>query len=133
MQGNWGETILRNILEKSGLQEGTHYSFQQSFIETDAEGELGQRRQTDVVVNVPGGHHLIIDSKVSLNAYNDSVNAETEKERAEALKRHLNSVRNHYNELVHAKLSKPRGNGITGLRRHVRSDRAGILVGAPIR
>ena len=75
MQGNWGETILRNILEKSGLQEGTHYSFQQSFIETDAEGELGQRRQTDVVVNVPGGHHLIIDSKVSLNAYNDSVNA----------------------------------------------------------
>jgi DNA recombination protein RmuC len=99
MQGNWGETILRNILEKSGLQEGTHYSFQESFVETDAEGELGQRRQTDVVVKVPGGHHLIIDSKVSLNAYNDSVNAETEKERAEALKKHLNSVRNHYNEL----------------------------------
>jgi len=99
MQGNWGETILRNILEKSGLQEGTHYSFQESFVETDAEGELGQRRQTDVVVKVPGGHHLIIDSKVSLNAYNDSVNAETEKERAEALKKHLNSVRNHCNEL----------------------------------
>jgi DNA recombination protein RmuC len=50
-------------------------------------------------VKVPGGQHLIIDSKVSLNAYNDSVNAETEKERAEALKKHLNSVRNHYNEL----------------------------------
>jgi DNA recombination protein RmuC len=99
MQGNWGETILRNILEKSGLQEGTHYSFQESFVETNAEGESGQRRQTDVIVKVPGGHHLIIDSKVSLNAYNDSVNAESEKERAEALKRHLNSVRNHYNEL----------------------------------
>ncbi len=99
MQGNWGETILRNILEKSGLQEGMHYSFQESFVETDAEGESGQRRQTDVVVRVPGGHHLIIDSKVSLNAYNDSVNAETEKERADALKRHLNSVRNHCNEL----------------------------------
>jgi len=99
MQGNWGETILRNILEKSGLQEGTHYSFQESFAETNAEGDLGQRRQTDVVVKVPGGHHLIIDSKVSLNAYNDSVNAEVEKERAEALKRHLNSIRNHYNEL----------------------------------
>jgi DNA recombination protein RmuC len=99
MQGNWGETILRNILEKSGLQEGTHYSFQESFAETNAEGDLGQRRQTDVVVKVPGGHHLIIDSKVSLNAYNDSVNAEVEKERAEGLKRHLNSIRNHYNEL----------------------------------
>lgn len=99
MQGNWGETILRNILDKSGLQEGMHYSFQESFVESDAEGEPGQRRQTDVVVRVPGGHHLIIDSKVSLNAYNDSVNAETEKERADALKRHLNSVRSHYNEL----------------------------------
>ncbi len=44
MQGNWGETILRNILEKSGLQEGTHYSFQESFAETDAEGQPGQRR-----------------------------------------------------------------------------------------
>ncbi len=99
MQGNWGETILRNILEKSGLQEGMHFSFQESFVETNADGELGQRRQTDVVVKVPGGHHLIIDSKVSLNAYNDSVNAETEKERADALKRHLNSVRNHYAEL----------------------------------
>jgi DNA recombination protein RmuC len=99
MQGNWGETILRNILEKSGLQEGTHYTFQESFVETNAEGESVQRRQTDVVVKVPGGHHLIIDSKVSLNAYNDSVNAEAEKERAEALKRHLSSIRNHYNEL----------------------------------
>ena len=99
MQGNWGETILRNILEKSGLQKGLHYSFQESFVELNAEGESMQRRQTDVVVKVPGGHHLIIDSKVSLNAYNDSVNASTEKEREEALKRHLASVRNHYNEL----------------------------------
>ncbi len=110
MQGNWGETILRNVLEKSGLQEGTHYSFQESFLESDAEGEPGQRRQTDVVVRVPGGHHLIIDSKVSLNAYNDSVNAETEKERTDALKRHLNSIRNHYNEL-----STRNYQGLTGM------------------
>jgi DNA recombination protein RmuC len=110
MQGSWGETILRNVLEKSGLQEGTHYSFQESFLERDAEGEPGQRRQTDVVVKVPGGHHLIIDSKVSLNAYNDSVNAETEKERADALKRHLNSIRNHYNEL-----STRNYQGLTGI------------------
>jgi len=99
-QGNWGETILRNILEKSGLEEGTHYSFQQSFTELDADGEPGQRRQTDVVVKLPGGRHLVIDSKVSLNAYNDSVNAANEKERADALKRHLLSLRNHFQELA---------------------------------
>jgi len=99
-QGNWGETILRNILDKSGLQEGVHYSFQQSFTEVNAEGEPVQRRQTDVVVKLPGGRHLIIDSKVSLNAYNDSVNAADEKDRVEALKRHLASVRSHFTELA---------------------------------
>jgi DNA recombination protein RmuC len=99
-QGNWGETILRNILDKSGLEEGTHYSFQQSFTEMSIDGDPGQRRQTDVVVKLPGGRHLIIDSKVSLNAYNDSVNAENEKDRADALKRHLLSLRNHCTELA---------------------------------
>jgi len=100
MQGNWGETILRNILEKSGLQEGLHFSFQQSFTGVDDNGQSGQRRQTDVVLRVPGERHLIIDSKVSLNAYKESVNSEDEKERAEALKRHLKSVRDHYIELA---------------------------------
>jgi len=99
-QGNWGETILRNILEKSGLQEGTHYSFQQSFAQADDEDGSVQRRQTDVIVKLPGGRHLIIDSKVSLNAYNDSVNSEDEKGRADALKRHLLSLRNHFGELA---------------------------------
>jgi DNA recombination protein RmuC len=99
-QGNWGETILRNILDKSGLQEGVHYSFQQSFTEMNADGDPVQRRQTDVVVNLPGGRHLIIDSKVSLNAYNDSVNAADEKDRVEAIKRHLVSVRSHFTDLA---------------------------------
>jgi DNA recombination protein RmuC len=99
-QGNWGETILRNILDKSGLQEGPHYSFQQSFTEINADGEPGQRRQTDVIVKLPGGRHLVIDSKVSLNAYNDSVNAEDEKNRSDALRRHLLSLRNHCGELA---------------------------------
>jgi DNA recombination protein RmuC len=99
-QGNWGETILRNILDKSGLQEGVHYSFQQSFLELNGDDEAAQRRQTDVVVKLPGGRHLVIDSKVSLNAYNDSVNAENEKDREEAARRHVASVRNHFNELA---------------------------------
>jgi DNA recombination protein RmuC len=99
-QGNWGETILRNILDKSGLQEGVHYSFQQSFLELNGEGEPVQRRQTDVVVKLPGGRHLVIDSKVSLNAYNDSVNAANEKDRDEAIKRHVASVRSHFTELA---------------------------------
>jgi len=99
-QGNWGETILRNILDKSGLKEGLHYSFQQSFTETNGDGDFVQRRQTDVVVNLPGGRHVVIDSKVSLNAYNASVNAANELDRAEALKRHLASLRGHCNELA---------------------------------
>lgn len=99
MQGNWGETILRNILEKSGLQEGLHYTFQQSFAAINGEDGYVPGRQTDVIVNLPSGRHLIIDSKVSLNAYNDSVNAANETDRLEALKRHLSSIRNHCSEL----------------------------------
>lgn len=98
-QGNWGETILRNILDKSGLVEGAQYTFQQPHLATNGDGE-SQRRQTDVVVELPGGRKLIIDSKVSLNAYNDCVNAEEEKLRAEATKRHLASVRSHFTELA---------------------------------
>ncbi len=97
-QGNWGETILRNILDKSGLEEGLQYTFQQSFVEVSEDGETS-RRQTDVVVKLPGGRHLIIDSKVSLNAYSDSVNADDDKARTDAIKRHLASVRSHLNEL----------------------------------
>lgn len=99
-QGNWGETILRNILDKSGLKEGIHYSFQQSFTELNGDGDFVQRRQTDVVVNLPGGRHVVIDSKVSLNAYNASVNAANEQDRTDSLKRHLASLRGHCNELA---------------------------------
>jgi DNA recombination protein RmuC len=97
-QGNWGETILRNILEKSGLQEGPHYTFQQSFTGTDEDGGI-KRNQTDVIIKLPSGRHLIIDSKVSLNAYQDSVNSQDEKARTDATKRHVASMRGHYVEL----------------------------------
>jgi DNA recombination protein RmuC len=95
-QGDWGEFILRDLLEKAGLHEGEQYSFQEKFAATEAGGE-GKR--TDVIVSLPGGRHLIIDSKVSLNAYTDSVNAATEEERKAAVKRHLASVRSHVDEL----------------------------------
>jgi DNA recombination protein RmuC len=99
-QGNWGEIILLDILENSGLRKGEHFTFQQSFIE-EAQGDApGQRRQTDVVVRLPGGRHLIIDSKVSINAYNDFLKAVNDEERKAALKRHIASVRSHYVELA---------------------------------
>ncbi len=75
-QGDWGEFILRDLLEKAGLHEGEQYSFQQSF--TGVEGENGDRARTvrtDVIVSLPGGRNLVIDSKVSLTAYTDCVSA----------------------------------------------------------
>jgi DNA recombination protein RmuC len=100
-QGDWGEFILRDLLEKAGLREGEQYSFQQSFGDVEREDAGGRRsRQTDVIVHLPGGRHLVIDSKVSLNSYTDSVNAELEDNRAEALREHLKSVRSHVSNLA---------------------------------
>ena len=98
-QGDWGELIVRNLLEKAGLREGEQFRVQETF---DAAGDGPERQKKarpDVIVNLPGGRHLIIDSKVSLNAYTDSVNAETEEERKAAVKRHLASVRGHVHKL----------------------------------
>jgi DNA recombination protein RmuC len=99
-QGDWGELIVRNLLEKAGLREGEQFRVQETF---DAAGDGDERQRKsrpDVVVNLPGGRHLVIDSKVSLNAYTDSVNAATEAERIAAVKRHLASVRGHVDELA---------------------------------
>jgi DNA recombination protein RmuC len=102
-QGDWGEFILRDLLEKAGLREGHEYSFQQSF--TGLEGEDGAKRRTartDVIVYLPGGRNLIIDSKVSLTAYSDCVNATTDDARSIALKSHLASMRAHVSGLSKA-------------------------------
>jgi len=102
-QGDWGEFILRDLLEKAGLREGEEYSFQQTFTGAQVEdGEKPRSPRTDVIVSMPGGRHLVIDSKVSLNAYTDSVNAVTEEERNAALSEHLKSVRNHIGRLAKA-------------------------------
>ncbi|MCL1629485.1 DNA recombination protein RmuC [Roseibaca sp. V10] len=93
-QGAWGEMILANILERSGLREGEEYETQAHRTGTD-----GERLRPDVVVRIPGGKSLVVDSKVSLVAYTDAVNAETEEEAAAARKRHVASIRSHINGL----------------------------------
>lgn len=94
-QGSWGELILENLLERCGLQEGRDYRREVALRTEDGKGLL----RPDVVVNLPEGRHLIIDAKVSLNAYTRFVNADTEEERQQALKEHIKALANHINEL----------------------------------
>lgn len=102
-QGNWGELILENILEKSGLTEGEHYEKQSAIKDSKGNSifhdETGSRLIPDIVVHYPDNKDLIIDSKVSLTAFVDYCNAADESEKSIALKRHLNSLRNHCKEL----------------------------------
>ncbi len=93
-QGAWGEFILESILEKSGLERDREYSIQESF--STAEGRL----RPDVIIRLPENRHVIIDSKVSLKAYNAFVNAENETDKATALKAHLLSIRQHMKGLA---------------------------------
>ncbi len=101
VQGDWGELVLKQILDLSGLEEGVNYELQAT---RDGNGEIlkndqGARLRPDVIFNLPEGKRLVIDSKVSLTAYTDYVNADGEQQRQEALKRHLASVRKHVDEL----------------------------------
>lgn len=89
-QGNWGEVILEKILERSGLTEGREYVKQESVL-----SENGQRFQPDVVIHLPDQKHIVVDSKVSLVAYERLVNADNEKDRQVFVKEHLLSVRSH--------------------------------------
>nr|WP_294936630.1 DNA recombination protein RmuC [uncultured Flavobacterium sp.] len=94
MQGNWGELILERVLEKSGLEKGREYEVQQSFVT-----EEGSRVQPDVVINLPDGKKMIVDSKVSLTAYERLVNEEDDEMKASYLKEHVNSIRRHVEQL----------------------------------
>lgn len=102
VQGDWGEMILETILEKSGLKKGLHFTVQQT---TDCDGntlknERGNYLRPDVVVNYPDGRCMVIDSKVSLTAYVNLVNAENSAQAENFGKQHLNSVRQHIRELA---------------------------------
>jgi DNA recombination protein RmuC len=106
-QGDWGEFILRDLLEKAGLREGEQYSFQQSFTGLESEdGGKTKTARTDVIIFLPGGRNLVIDSKVSLTAYTDYANAAADAERSAALKLHLASVRGHVTGLARAGYQK---------------------------
>lgn len=89
-QGSWGEVILQRILEKSGLTKGREYEIQEHHTTED-----GKQLRPDVVVHLPDEKRLIIDSKVSLTAYERYASAEDEAERQSALKQHVNSLRSH--------------------------------------
>jgi len=93
-QGNWGEVILEKVLERSGLIKDHEYRLQASLTAAD-----GTRLQPDVVIDLPDDKHLIIDSKVSLIAYERLVNCETEEERKLFSKAHVESIRGHVNGL----------------------------------
>jgi DNA recombination protein RmuC len=92
--GNWGENMLDQILEKSGLQKDIHYRRQRSA--KDAEGD---QRFLDVIVELPDKRNLVIDSKVSLRAYEESVNAADDPAKLAGLDRHVEALRKHFRDL----------------------------------
>ncbi len=94
MQGNWGELVLERVLEKSGLEKGREYEVQQSFTTED-----GNRIQPDVIINLPDGKKMVIDSKVSLTAYERYVNEDDDTLKANFLKEHVNSIKRHVEQL----------------------------------
>jgi DNA recombination protein RmuC len=94
MQGNWGELVLERVLEKSGLEKGREYDVQVSQL-----NEEGNRVLPDVVVHLPDGKKMIIDSKVTLTAYERYVNEDNEMLKNQYLKEHLNSLKKHIEQL----------------------------------
>jgi DNA recombination protein RmuC len=89
-QGNWGELVLDKVLESSGLVKGQEY-----VREFSTRADDGDTYRPDVIVNLPDNKHIIIDSKVSLNAYSEFVNTENAEDKEKFLKLHLMSIRNH--------------------------------------
>ena len=106
IQGNWGELILERVLEKSGLRKGIEYETQGSYRDSD-----NQLLRPDVVVHLPDNRNLVIDSKVSLVAYQQWVISDEGSARDAALKQHMDAVRNHIRSLSDKDYSQ-----LTGLR-----------------
>ena len=94
IQGNWGEFQLELLLEKAGLEKGIHFKAQPSFSD-----ENGKQKRPDFVIELPEGRQLIVDSKVSLTAYERYFKCENEREQAQHLKAHISSLRQHIRDL----------------------------------
>ncbi len=94
IRGNWGEVILQRVLEDSGLKNGREYEFQKSYHD-----ENGKSFYPDVVVHLPDNKYVVIDSKVSLNAYEKFCSSEDNEEQKHALAEHLKAIRKHIAEL----------------------------------
>ena len=97
-QGNWGELVLERVLEKSGLEKDREYFVQQSFTNDE-----GKRVLPDVVIHLPDNKKMIVDSKVSLTAYEQFVNCDDESEKSLFLKDHINSLKRHIEQLSEKK------------------------------
>lgn len=102
VQGNWGERVLEELLESQGLQCGIHYERESvirdkdgNVVKTDTGGNL----RPDVILHLDTNREVIIDSKVSLTAFMDYINAETEEQRQTYLKQHIDSIQKHVKEL----------------------------------
>lgn len=94
VQGDFGELILKTILDRSNLEEGIHYSVQKSF-----KGDEGNNFRPDIVLNLPDGKCIVIDSKMTLTAHADMIEAKDSNRRQEALKNLIKSVQSHIKEL----------------------------------
>ena len=107
VQGDWGEMLLKQLLEKSGLEEGVNYVLQATENEdgTKIKGENGGQLRPDAIFYLPEGKNLIIDSKVSLTAYTDYINASVE-DQPTMLALHLRSVKSHIDELARKEYPK---------------------------
>jgi DNA recombination protein RmuC len=93
-QGVWGEVLLDSVLEMAGLIEGTHFERQSTY-----ESQEQKRNVPDIVLRLPGDRHLVIDSKVSLTAYEQCMSSESSDDRAAHLRQHIASVRAHIKNL----------------------------------
>ena len=107
VQGDWGELFLRQILEKSGLEEGVNFTMQATTNEDGSkiQSEEGGQLRPDVVFHLPDGKSIVVDAKVSLTAYTNYINASAE-EQATALNEHLASVKKHITELARKEYHK---------------------------
>lgn len=118
VQGEWGETVLRELLESQGLSENVHFHTQ--YVITDAAGKAvkndeGNSMRPDIVLHLDRSRDVIIDSKVSLSSYLEYINATDEVQRKQALDAHIRSIENHVSQLVKKDYSSYVADGKIGL------------------